>query len=98
MEHIEKLKKHLIQKYGETCAEAIEEGIHYAFGLGFDYGRLRQDTQKKIAQIDPKTGKIVRVWNGLKKASKETGASRAHIRNVANGKRNTARGYSWKYA
>ena len=95
--NLEKLKKYLIQKYGETHETLINEATNYAFGIGFDYGRRGQDQQQKVAQIDPETGKTLKIWAGMSLASRTLKINRHNIRTVAQGKRNLAGGYVWKF-
>lgn len=52
-------------------------------------------TSKKVAQVDMKTGEILKVYESANKAYKETGI--AHVGMVANGKRLSAGGYYWKW-
>ena len=52
-------------------------------------------TSKRVAQVDMKTGEILKVYESANGAYKETGI--AHAGMVANGKRLSAGGYYWKW-
>ena len=49
-----------------------------------------------VAQIDPKTNEIIKIFSSVAEAERATGNSR-HIGSVCKGKRKTAKGYKWKY-
>lgn len=53
--------------------------------------------EKSVAQIDLKTGEVIKIFKSAKIASKETKAQRSKISNVCNGKRKTSAGYRWKF-
>lgn len=53
---------------------------------------------KKVNQIDPKTNKIVKVWDSLRQIERETGMAHSNIYNCCIGKRRTRGGYIWEYA
>ena len=50
---------------------------------------------RKVAQVDLKTGKILKTFNSANDATKQTGIT--HIGDVALGKRHSSGGYGWKY-
>lgn len=52
---------------------------------------------KKIAQYDKETKEILAIYSSLHKAAKAVSGSYTHISDVANGKRETAYGYIWKF-
>lgn len=69
-------------------------------GVAIQPKKERQDcfcdgTSKRVAQVDMKTGEILKVYESVNKAYKETGI--AHVGTVANGKRLSAGGYYWKW-
>ena len=49
-----------------------------------------------VAQIDPQTDKILKIFPSVAEAEKATGNSK-HIGSVCKGKRKTAKGFKWKY-
>ena len=49
-----------------------------------------------VAQIDPKTNEVIKIFPSVAAAEKATGNSK-HIGSVCKGKRKTAKGYMWKY-
>lgn len=49
-----------------------------------------------VAQIDPKTNEIIKIFPSVAEAERATGNSK-HIGSVCKGKRNTAKGFKWKY-
>lgn len=49
-----------------------------------------------VAQIDPKTNKIIKIFPSVAEAERATGNSK-HIGSVCKGKRKTAKGFKWKY-
>lgn len=51
---------------------------------------------KAVAQIDPITGEILRVYPSIREAERDNGNTR-HIAEVCKGKRKTCKGYKWKY-
>lgn len=52
--------------------------------------------ERKIAQIDITTGKIITIWNSGIEIEQMLGIDRAGISSVCNGKRKTAGGYHWQ--
>ena len=51
---------------------------------------------KSVAQIDPETNEVLKVFPSIAEAERATGNSR-HISAVCKGKRKTAKGFKWKY-
>ena len=49
-----------------------------------------------VAQIDPQTDTILKIFPSVAEAEKATGNSK-HIGSVCKGKRKTAKGFKWKY-
>ena len=49
-----------------------------------------------VAQIDPNTDEIIKIFPTIQEAEQATGNSR-HIGSVCKGKRKTTKGYKWKY-
>lgn len=57
----------------------------------------KQNTQRRrVHQIDPKTGVIVKTWNSTREPQKVLGIS--NVSSVCNGKRKSMGGFIWKYA
>lgn len=52
-------------------------------------------TSKRVAQIDPETDEVLRVYDSVSQALRETGIT--NIGNAANGRHETAGGYKWKF-
>ena len=67
-------------------------------GVSHDQAVLKglQSRYKPVAQIDPVTGEIIRIFPSITIAQKECDPSR-HIGAVCNGKRKTAGGFKWKF-
>ena len=63
--------------------------------LGFDVSR-NYKTKKRVAQIDPKTNKIIKVYESMQ-ATQEDGFAKSHVSSVANGKRLTHKGFKWEF-
>lgn len=55
------------------------------------------NTQRKVAQIDIRTGTILRVFNSMSLASNEIGVNIRQIWRVCNGIYKTTAGYAWRY-
>lgn len=53
--------------------------------------------RKKVAQIDSKTGEVIKIWEYIELAEKELGICSQNIGKVASGKRKSAGGYKWLY-
>lgn len=49
-----------------------------------------------VAQIDPETNEIIKIFSSVAEAERATGNSK-HIGSVCKGKRKTAKGFKWKY-
>ena len=97
-----KLKKHLLEKYGINNEKLINECSTYALAIGYDIVRNDIDKDinkqgKRVAQIDIKTGKIIKIWPSTSYVADKLSLNRGNIGNVANGKRSTHGGYSWKF-
>ena len=55
-------------------------------------------TIRQIAQIDPKTNEIIKIWNNAKEAAVSLGRIKGNqITDVCNGNHKTAYGYIWRY-
>lgn len=52
---------------------------------------------KVVEQIDPKTDKVVAVYNGAQEAHRLTGFSQGNISSVCRGQRRMANGFIWRY-
>lgn len=52
---------------------------------------------RAVQQIDPETDEVIKIFNSIKEASVETGASLTHIGSVCRGKRPLCGGYTWKF-
>lgn len=60
--------------------------------------KISRSLSKPIAQIDPETGNILKVWPSLTQAANELQISSGDISMAAHGKkRKTAGGYKWAY-
>lgn len=57
--------------------------------------KISESLSKPLAQIDPTTGKILKVWRGQRVASRALGINQADISAVTRGLRKTAGGYTW---
>ena len=66
-----------------------------AGGFNWENGE-KLEIRKKIFQIDLKTNKIIKVFNSLYQAVKETKINRGNIILCVRNKRNSAGGYKWK--
>ena len=53
--------------------------------------------QKKVVCLDKDTNEIIKIYNGIKEASRERGANSGSIVKVCKGIRVTAGNYKWKY-
>lgn len=69
----------------------LEYNIH--FGTGIKRSKLKRI--KKVAQIDIKTGKIIRIYESTKIAELETGLCGIH--KVCTGLRKSTGGFYWKH-
>lgn len=57
----------------------------------------KQNTQRRrVHQIDPSTGEIIKTWNSTREPQKILGIS--NVYSVCNGKRKSMGGFIWKYA
>lgn len=57
----------------------------------------KQKTNRKVAQIDLKTQEILRIYDSIALASRETGCDNSGISKVCRGKRSQTGGFFWKY-
>ena len=55
------------------------------------------NSQKPVARLDKKTGKILEVFPSIKKAEEKYPQTNKHIAAVCKGKRKSCGGYGWKY-
>lgn len=58
--------------------------------------RKQRPKSIKVAQIDKNSKEIIKIFNSIEEANRETHANR-HIIPVCKGKRKTAAGYIWRY-
>lgn len=56
-----------------------------------------EKTGKPVAQCDKETGEIIKIYPSAKQAGREINGKYTHISEVANGKRKSAYGFSWKF-
>lgn len=68
----------------------VRNGIHILAPSELNYKLL----SKKVAKIDPKTNKVIQIYNSIGDARREYNS---HISDVCNGKRKMCAGYIWKY-
>ena len=65
-----------------------------------DYKKAQRDRLPKVAQIDRKTGEIIRVWENWCEAGKHINpnvrCAYSHISECCNGTRKSAYGFAWK--
>lgn len=61
--------------------------------------RIKTETVgRKIMQISPETGDVVRVWDSTHQIERETGIPHSNIYACCTGRRKTRNGFLWKYA
>ena len=60
-------------------------------------GKPNLNARKIILQINKDTNILIKEWQGLQEAAKQTGTQCSDICKVCNGKGKTANGYIWKY-
>ena len=60
------------------------------------FGKLNV-LSKKVQQINPKTGKVIRTYHALADAARLGGFQRSKIGLVCNGKRKLSGGFKWKF-
>ena len=53
---------------------------------------------KKVLQIDPYSGELIKEFTSAKYASEETGINQKSIRDAIKGIQKTAGGYRWQFA
>lgn len=63
----------------------------------FDDEEIHHTNSKKVCQIDIRTNAIIKVFESISDAKKETNICSSHIGSVCRGERNTAGGYIWRY-
>lgn len=62
-----------------------------------NYQRIAIEKRKMVAQIDPKTNKVLNIYNSAHEAARVTGFNRGNICSVCRGIANSANGFQWKY-
>jgi len=78
-----------------------ENNIHardvlgHDFSIGIRYKGATHIQSKKVKQISPKTGKIIKIWDSVSDAQRAKIAS--NISMCANGKLSTSGGFKWEY-
>lgn len=70
--------------------------IAQAFGAGYNYGSTEKSNQVPVAQYS-KIGRLVKIFDSAKQASRLTGADPTSISKCCKGKIKTAGGFTWKY-
>jgi len=58
--------------------------------------KKRTTQRRKVNQIHPESGKLIKIWDSTRQIQRELGIS--NVSSVCNGKRKTMGGYIWKYA
>jgi len=56
-----------------------------------------KDKRKSVKQIDKKTGQIIKIWDGIRIASKALNIEAGGIVKVCKGKAKTSGGFKWEY-
>ena len=84
-----------------VCGNEYEATIgHRSYGTGCKKCGIIKTTEsksKKVLMIDLKTGEVIKVFDSISSASRETHISLGNICSVCNGKRPSAGKYYWKY-
>ena len=57
----------------------------------------KQGGALRVAQINPTTNQIIKIFNSIAEASRETGADSSTITKVCKGKLKTTKSYKWAY-
>lgn len=60
-------------------------------------GKISKALRKKVKQIDPESGEVVKIWDSQIEAGNQLNIPANNISNVCKGKRKTAGGYKWRY-
>ena len=87
---------HTIQKFGYdklTIKKVLYKNKIPLFDLSTTMTKL---CGQSIAQLDPQTNEIIKIFPSIAEAERATGNSK-HIASVCKGKRKTAKGFKWKY-
>lgn len=101
-EQAEEIETDLIAKYGSANREN-----GYNVSLGAKYEKIRLGVKKygkenhrsqSVNQIDPKTMKIVKIWESQNMAAETLGINRKGITKNCLGQSKTYMGYIWEYA
>jgi len=79
-----------------TCYDFIWQRIWYALAIGVDIG-TRSNKGKAVAQVDPKTDKIMKVYPTIMEAAKAIKRYNTAISNALYGKSKTCAGYKWRF-
>ena len=87
-----------ISNSGEIHQAINKHTICHGYRWTYKNEKLIIKTNKKqVAQIDIKTGKIIKIYEGAREAGRETGFDYTGIIKTCNGKQKTSRGYIWRY-
>jgi len=73
-----------------TYQENVVHGFDVLGRKGYNGGM-----NKRVAKVDPNTGKILAVYSSMKEASKANGLKSVSINHVIAGRNKTAKGFKW---
>lgn len=108
-QHKEKISKSLIgntRRKGKPQSEIAKQKISQAVSGRTHSNQTRQKLsliqnpiKKKVCQIDPKTQKIIQIFDSINQASQILSINRFNLSTLLNGKsyRKTVGGYEWKF-
>lgn len=90
---------HIDENKDNNCVENLEwctrkYNVHYNNDSMIIKGAEKQ--RKYFGQYDL-DGKLIRVWHGFKKLHRETEFDRTEVSRCCRGKKESYRGYTWKY-
>lgn len=92
---IEKLTLEIIdQKTPDP--DFIHQRLIWVFVAGWEEGIQHHSKRKPVIQMD-QYGNIIKIHRSIKDAKNAVGSHRSSIENVCRGKKNSCKGFHWRY-
>lgn len=79
-----------------VCFSFIKKMVSWAYVAGWEEGTQHTSKRRPVVQMD-QHGNVIKIYRSIKDASRTVGTHRSSIENVCKGKKNSCKGFHWRY-